>query len=98
MDMGDVDHVGSSSLRARWELMTEDLLARLQPIFRDVFDDDGLQVEGSTTAANVDGWDSFSHIRLVLAVEQAFGVKFSAREINKLKNVSEFCDLIQSKL
>ena len=49
-------------------------------------------------ADDVDGWDSFSHIRLVLAVEQAFKVKFSAREINKLKDVGEFVDLIRLKL
>jgi acyl carrier protein len=78
--------------------MDQNLLEKLQPIFQEVFDDDQLQVTSLATAKDVDGWDSFSHIRLVLAVEQAFSVKFSAREINKLKNVGEFVTLIQSKL
>jgi len=78
--------------------MDQNLLEKLQPIFQEVFDDEHLEVTPSATAKDVDGWDSFSHIRLVLAVEQAFAVKFSAREINKLKNVGEFVTLIQSKL
>ena len=49
------------------------------------------------SAADVDGWDSLSHIRLVLAVSKAFGVKFSASEIGNLKNVGEFADLIEKK-
>ncbi len=75
-----------------------DIYARLTPIFRDVFDDDELEIGPSTTAADVDGWDSFSHIRLVVAVEKAFGVKFTASEIAALKNVGEFADLIAAKL
>ncbi|SHH64376.1 acyl carrier protein [Bradyrhizobium erythrophlei] len=78
--------------------MDQEISLRLIPIFRDVFDDDSIDIKPETTANDVDGWDSFSHIRLVLAVEQAFKVKFSAKEINSLKNVGEFVSLIKSKL
>ena len=69
----------------------------LTTVFRDVFDEDDLQLTPQTTADDVDGWDSLSHIRLVLAVSKAFGVKFSASEIGNLKNVGEFADLIEKK-
>ena len=49
------------------------------------------------TAEDVDEWDSLSHIRLVLAIERQFGLKFSAAEVSRLKNVGEFVALIQSK-
>jgi acyl carrier protein len=78
--------------------MDQEIGPRLIPIFRNVFDDDTIDIKPETTANDVDGWDSFSHIRLVLAVEQAFKVKFSAKEINSLKNVGEFVSLIKSKL
>jgi acyl carrier protein len=71
--------------------------AKLTGIFHDLFDDDDLVLRADLTAEDVDGWDSLSHIRLVLAVQKAFGVKFSASEIGKLKNVGEFVDLIRSK-
>jgi acyl carrier protein len=70
---------------------------RLSEIFSDVFDDDAVALKPETTADDVDGWDSLSHIRLVLSVEKAFGVKFSAAEVGKLKNVGELVGLIRSK-
>jgi acyl carrier protein len=71
---------------------------RLSGIFGDVFDDDSVALNAETTADDVDGWDSLSHIRLVLTVEKAFNVKFSAAEVGKLKNVGELVGLIRSKL
>ena len=71
---------------------------KLTQIFHHVFDDDNLVVTPELTAADVDEWDSLSHIRLVLSVERAFGLKFSASEIGGLKNVGEFVSLIQSKV
>lgn len=74
-----------------------EVYSKLTGVFRDVFDEDDLALSPQTTTDGVDGWDSLSHIRLVLAVSKAFGVKFSASEIGSLKNVGEFADLIEKK-
>ena len=74
-----------------------EIYEKLTGIFRDVFDEDDLSVTPATTADDVDGWDSLTHIRLVLAVSKAFGVKFSASEIGNLKNLGEFAALIEKK-
>jgi acyl carrier protein len=74
-----------------------EIYQKLTTIFRDVFDEDDLSLTPATTADDVDGWDSLTHIRLVLAVSRAFGVKFSASEIGNLKNVGEFAVLIEKK-
>lgn len=76
----------------------EEVLERLQPVFRDVFDDDGITVTGETTAADVDGWDSLEHINLVNAVEQEFGMKFDMGQILTMKNVGEMADIIMSRI
>jgi acyl carrier protein len=78
-------------------MSTDAIYAKLTDIFHDVFDDDSIVVAPELTAADVDEWDSLSHIRLVLAIEKKFGVKFSAAEVGRLKNVGEFVALIQSK-
>ena len=70
---------------------------KLTGVFRAVFDEEDLVLKPGTTADEVDGWDSLAHIRLVLAVSKAFGVKFSASEIGGLKNVGEFVDVIKTK-
>ena len=71
--------------------------ARIQGIFRDVFDDDTIVVTPELTADDVPEWDSLSHIRLILAVQKAFKTKFSAAEIGGLQNVGNLVALIKSK-
>ncbi len=73
-------------------------LDALNEVFREVFDDDDLTVVSETTAKDVDGWDSMMHVRLLLNVEKAFGVKFSFSEMAALKDVGALVALIDSKL
>ena len=75
-----------------------EIYEKLTPIFRDVFDDESLVLRPDLTADEVDEWDSLSHIRMVLAVQKSFNIKFSAGEIGKIKNVGELVDLINSRL
>ena len=74
-----------------------DIVTRLTPIFRDVFNDDALVVSEGMTAANVPSWDSLSNINMIVAVEKAFGVKFSIKDVRNLKNVGELLELIKRK-
>jgi acyl carrier protein len=70
---------------------------RLTPIFRDVLDDDDLIITPATKAEDVDGWDSLAHIRLVVSIEKALGMRFSAEEVSSLENVGDLADLIIKK-
>ena len=70
---------------------------RLTAVFQDVFDEDCIQVTPKLTAKDVDGWDSVTHIRLMLTVEKAFRIKFSTSEIGKLQNVGDLVALIQTR-
>jgi acyl carrier protein len=77
--------------------MEDAIVARLTSIFREVFDDDDLVLKPELTANDVDGWDSLAHIRLILTVQKAFGVKFSAVEMSRLKNVGDLITLTKHK-
>ena len=74
-----------------------EIVSRLTPIFRDVFNDDALVVSEGMTAADVPTWDSLSNINMIIAVERAFGVKFSIKDVRALKNVGELLALIKRK-
>jgi acyl carrier protein len=76
---------------------TNEIVSRLTPVFRDVFNDDALVVSEGMTAANVPSWDSLSNINMIIAVEKAFGVKFSIKDVRNLKNVGELLELIKRK-
>ena len=71
---------------------------RLRIVFQDVFDDDHLEISETTSANEVDEWDSLSHITLVLAVEEAFDLKLKASEVGELQNVGEMARLIGDRL
>ena len=75
-----------------------EVYSKLNDVFRNVFDDDAIVVTPELTAKDVAGWDSLRHVRLMLTVERAFRVKFSAYEVNKLRNVGQLAKLIQDKL
>ena len=76
---------------------TNDIVSRLTPIFRDVFNDDALVVDEGMTAADVPSWDSLSNINMIIAVEKAFRAKFSIKDVRNLKNVGELIELIKRK-
>jgi len=73
------------------------IYARLTDIFRDIFDEDSLQVTLGLTAADVDGWDSLTHIRLMLTIEKTFKIKLSTSQIGKLKNVGDLVALLKTQ-
>lgn len=75
-----------------------EVLLRLQDIFRDIFDDDELEIMESTSSANIEEWDSLNHINLVVAIEKSFGIKFSFIELASLKDVGAMTELIITKI
>lgn len=74
------------------------LLNELENIFRDILDEESLNLTRETTANDVEGWDSLSHIQLIVAIEKHFKIKFSSKEILSWKNVGELLDSLQDKV
>lgn len=76
----------------------ETVYEKLNGVFRDVFDDEEIEVNDSTTADDIEEWDSLEHINLIAAIEQEFGIKFSMGEVVTMKNVGEMVDIIVSRM
>ena len=74
------------------------LYEKLTELFRDIFDDDSIIVGDETTAADVEGWDSLTNIRLILAVETAFSLRLSASQVSALAKLGDLVDVIEKKL
>jgi acyl carrier protein len=72
------------------------VLDELTSVFQQVFDDDELVVTRATTAADVEGWDSLTHVTLMLGIEKRFGIRFKSAQVASLKNVGEMADLVES--
>lgn len=71
---------------------------QLNSVFCRVFDDNDIKISSETTANDIDGWDSLSHVNLVVAIERHFGIKFTSSEIMRWKNVGQMQESITEKL
>jgi acyl carrier protein len=70
---------------------------RLAGLLREVFEDPDLVISPATTAADIDGWDSMTHITLIVGAEHSFGVHFTASEIDGMQDVGALARLIDAK-
>ena len=78
-------------------MQNEALLEQVQEIFRDVLDDEEIVLQDISTAEDVEGWDSLTHIQLIVAIEKHFRIKFTSKEILSWRNVGEMLDSIAAK-
>ena len=75
-----------------------EILKEVNELFKDILENDSLVITESTTADDVDEWDSLTHIQLIVAIEKHFKIRFTSAEINNFRNVGEMCEGIAKKL
>ena len=71
---------------------------RLNKAFQKAFDNESIRVTPIMTADDIEDWDSFTHINLIIAIEMEFGIKFKQNEIQNFANVGELIHSIEAKL
>lgn len=79
-------------------MTNEEILKQVTTIIHETFENDTLVVTNSTSAADVDEWDSMTHIQLITAIEAQYKLRFALGELQALKNVGDMVNLIQKKL
>ena len=75
-----------------------DVLFTMTTVFKRVFDDESIKLVDTTTAQDIPGWDSLTHINLIIEIEEEFGLKFTVDDIADLKNVGEMVSMVERKL
>lgn len=75
----------------------QEIFEKLNEVFSDVFDEE-IVVSEETTAADIEEWDSLTHITLISEVEDAFGIKMSMKTVLGMKNVGEMVDIIEKNV
>lgn len=71
---------------------------KLVQVFRNVFKNDAITISPETTAADIEQWDSITHLDLITATEEAFNIEITGFDVMGLKNVGDLLNLIQRKL
>lgn len=75
-----------------------DFNSRIHAVFREVFEDENLVLRDDMVASDVDGWDSLTHITLIMAIEDDFQMKFTTREVMGFQNVGEMLTCLRGKV
>ena len=71
---------------------------KLNAILCEVFEDEDIKIHPAMTADDVEGWDSLSHVNLIVAVEGKFGIRFSKKELLSFRNIGDLMNCIDRKL
>ena len=74
----------------------EEIIIKLIPVFRTVFEQEDLEIDEKSNSDNVNGWDSLNHIYLVVAIEELFNIKFLAEDIQSWDNVGDMAKYISN--
>ena len=72
----------------------EDVFEKLIEIFKDVFDNEEMNLDDKTVLGEIDGWDSMIHVTLIATIEDEFNIKFEIKDAMNIKNVGQMADLI----
>jgi len=82
----------------RIDMKRNDILQDLTGILEDVMDVEDVVLHDDTTADDIEEWDSLSHVRLIVAIERKYGIKFTNTEIAGMQRVKDIVDLIETKV
>lgn len=76
----------------------EKIYDKVTDIFRDVFDDETIELNDNTSAVDIEDWDSLMHINIITAIENSFNIKFKLKEVTNLQTVGDTINLIEEKI
>ncbi len=79
-------------------MQREEIYVRLTELFRELFSDDDIVLRPEMTADDIEGWDSFNHLSIIVAVETRFSIKMKTSEIETLANVGALVEAIERHL
>ncbi|HXD91860.1 MAG TPA: acyl carrier protein [Bacteroidia bacterium] len=79
-------------------MKNEEIINEIEKIFKDILDNEDIHLTETTSASDIDEWDSLSHIQLIVAIEKHYKIKFYSSEIHAWKNVGQMMESLKNKL
>lgn len=78
-------------------MTADEVLTQVSVIVADTLGHEAVVLQPTSTAADVEGWDSLAHVQIIVAIERAFGIRFRTGEIATIKTVGDLVDRILAR-
>lgn len=79
-------------------MRTEEIYIKIKPVFVEVLEHDRFELTPETTAKDVDGWESVTHMLIINGIEELFGIKFKLMDLMSMNDVKDLVDLIAKEI
>jgi len=79
-------------------MIKDTIRTKVQEVLREVFGKKDLVINDKLNADDIEEWDSFAHLNLIMILEQEFSVNFALGELQDMKNVGDLLYLLEDKL
>ena len=79
-------------------MKSQKIHSRLRKVFAEILDQPSIEMDASLKKGDIERWDSFGHINLMLGIESEFGVEFDSDEIGTLVTVGQITKALQRRL
>jgi len=70
---------------------------KLKKIMADIFEISIDQIDESATMENIELWDSLTHIKLMMGIEENFGIRLETEEIIKMTSFKDIKRILSTK-
>lgn len=76
----------------------QEIVKVLYKSFETVLEHTNYELTDETTAQDVDGWESITHMMIIAEIEKELDIKFKLMDLMNMNNIGDLINVISSEL
>ncbi len=73
----------------------QELIKKIRKSFEKVLEHSNFELTETTTANDVDGWESVTHMMIINEIENEFNIKFKLMDLMNMNNFGDLLKIIE---
>ena len=71
---------------------------KINEVYKLVLEHENFELKDETTADDVDGWESITHMMIIGEVEKSFNIKFKLMDLMNMDNIGHLITTIKKEI
>ena len=76
----------------------QEVLHKIQRAFEKILEHNNFQLEDQTSAKDVDGWDSITHMMIITEIEELYQIKFKLMDLMSMNTISDLIRAVEKEV